>query len=111
VRKVAREKRRAAAGLVGGLFCVFARAVWGDGWIGGRASVVGSLVDMEGATSAGGRGGRVGSGDYWRFAAPAWRRLRPMFKPRWFVFLDATRPVREALGLRRKFWRAGKSLP
>jgi len=48
--------------------------------------------------------------NYWRFAAPAWRRVRPMFIPRWFGFLDATRPVREALGLRRKFWRAGKSL-
>jgi hypothetical protein len=36
----------------------------------------------------------------WRLWAPHWRHFRPKFVPLWFAILDATRPVRNALGLR-----------
>jgi hypothetical protein len=41
-----------------------------------------------------------------RFWAPYWRWLRPKCIPVWFAFLGITRPLRKALGLRRKFWHA-----
>jgi hypothetical protein len=39
-------------------------------------------------------------GNLWRFCAPYWRYLRPTFIPLWFAILDATRPLRNAVGLR-----------
>jgi len=36
----------------------------------------------------------------WRLWAPHWRHFRPRFVPLWFAILDATRPLRNALGLR-----------
>ncbi len=35
-----------------------------------------------------------------RLWAPHWRYLRPRFIPLWFAILDATRPLRSAMGLR-----------
>jgi hypothetical protein len=35
-----------------------------------------------------------------RLWAPYWRYLRPRFVPLWFAILDATRPMRSAIGLR-----------
>jgi hypothetical protein len=39
-------------------------------------------------------------GNLWRFGAPYWRYLRPKIVPTWFAILDATRPLRSAMGLR-----------
>jgi hypothetical protein len=39
-------------------------------------------------------------GNLWRFWAPYWRHLRPKIVPTWFAILDATRPLRSAMGLR-----------
>lgn len=36
----------------------------------------------------------------WRYWAPYWRAARPKFIPLWFAILDATRPLRSAVGLR-----------
>jgi hypothetical protein len=38
-----------------------------------------------------------------RFFAPHWRVLRPKLIPAWFALLALTRPVRNLLGLRRKY--------
>ena len=35
-----------------------------------------------------------------RYWAPYWRAARPKFIPLWFAILDATRPLRSAVGLR-----------
>jgi hypothetical protein len=43
-----------------------------------------------------------------RLWAPYWRTMRPKVIPAWFALLDATRPVRNALGLRRM---RGASVP
>ncbi len=39
-------------------------------------------------------------GNWRRHWAPYWRRVRPAIVPAWFAIMDATRPLRSAVGLR-----------
>jgi hypothetical protein len=39
-------------------------------------------------------------GNLRRYWAPYWRRMRPAVVPAWFAIMDATRPLRSAMGLR-----------
>jgi hypothetical protein len=46
----------------------------------------------------------------WHWLAPHWRYVRPKFVPAWFAILDATRPLRSAVGLRTSALRRSREI-
>jgi hypothetical protein len=78
-----------------------AQGVWNDeqarrnfALAGGRAH----LFTIDDATHILEREGE--RGNWRRHWAPYWRRVRPAVVPAWFAVMDATRPLRSAMGLR-----------